>query len=96
MTFDTRLRSRTTRMRLDAGDEGEQYLEDGLNLLEVKAGGAIPLWLVEFLSGEGLFKIHFSKVGVAYERLCAQQHEARVAKPEPLWGAVPVPALSFA
>ncbi|MBR3314807.1 MAG: polyphosphate polymerase domain-containing protein [Atopobiaceae bacterium] len=97
MTFDTHLRSRTARMRLDAGDEGEQYLEDGLNLLEVKAGGAIPLWLVEFFSGEGIFKVHFSKVGVAYERLCAQQRAARCARDSKLgWGMAPVPTLSFA
>lgn len=68
MTFDRRIRSRTTDMRLDSTDVAEQYLEDGLNLLEVKAGGAVPLWLAEFFSGEGIFKTRFSKVGMAWQR----------------------------
>lgn len=68
MTFDRRIRSRTSQLRLDATDEAEQYLDDGLALLEVKAGGAIPLWLVEYLSGEGLRKVRFSKVGAVWQR----------------------------
>lgn len=68
MTFDKRVRSRTSNLRLDATDAADQFLEDGLNLLEVKAGGAIPLWLVEFFSGEGIRKVSFSKVGMAWRR----------------------------
>lgn len=68
MTFDRRVRSRNSNLRLDATDKAEQYLDDGLTLLEVKAGGAIPLWLVEFLSGEGIRKVSFSKVGMAWQR----------------------------
>ena len=40
MTFDRRVRARDHDLRLDAGDEAKQLLEDGLTLLEVKAGGA--------------------------------------------------------
>lgn len=68
MTFDRRVRCREHDLRLDAGDEGEQYLEDGRSILEVKAGGAVPLWLVRFLSEEGLYRTHFSKIGVAWNR----------------------------
>ena len=81
MTFDRRVRSRTTDMRLDSTDAGEQYLDDGLSLLEVKAGGAIPLWLVEFLSGEGIRKISFSKVGTAYQRLLEQDLRREAQRP---------------
>jgi len=85
MTFDRRIRSRTTDMRLDVSSDGEQYLEDGLNLLEVKAGGAIPLWLTEYLNGEGLFKARFSKVGVAWQRelektLAARKQDALIPR----------------
>lgn len=66
MTFDRRVRSRTYDLRLDSSDHGTQLLDDGLSILEVKAGGAIPLWLVEFMTGEGIYKCSFSKVGVAY------------------------------
>lgn len=67
MTFDRRVRSRTHDLRLDATDEADQFLEDGLTLLEVKAGGAVPLWLVEYFSGEGIYKTRFSKVGMAWQ-----------------------------
>ncbi len=96
MTFDTRVRSRTTNLRLDATDEAEQFLEDGLNLLEVKAGGAVPLWLVEFFSGEGIYKTRFSKVGMAWERELKEELErARRARHlTPVWqrGYAAIPA----
>lgn len=68
MTFDRRVRYRTEELCLTAHDAGEQYLEDGLILLEVKAAGAMPLWLTEFLGEERLFKTRFSKVGIAWQR----------------------------
>ena len=68
MTFDQRIRSRTYDMNLTSSDEGELLLPDGLTLLEVKAAGAIPLWLVDFFCEERIYKVTFSKVGKAYER----------------------------
>ena len=105
MTFDRRVRYRTHDLRLDVSDEGEQYLEDGLSLLEVKAGGAMPLWLSEFLSGEGLFKVHFSKVGVAYKRMLERQgllrgvpdlRKARSRDLAPAYLPVPSSSIAFA
>ena len=72
MTFDRRVRYRTNDLCLWSHDRGFQYLDDGLSLLEVKAGGAIPLWLTTFLADEGLFKTHFSKVGIAWQRELAR------------------------
>ena len=69
MTFDRRIRTRNTDLRLDLTDEADQYLDDDLTLLEVKAGGAIPLWLVKFFSAEGIRKVSFSKVGMAWQRV---------------------------
>ena len=73
MTFDKKVRTRTHDMVLTATDEADQILDDGLNLLEVKAGGAIPMWLVSFLSAEGIRKVSFSKVGCAWQRELARQ-----------------------
>ncbi|MDO4797333.1 MAG: polyphosphate polymerase domain-containing protein [Coriobacteriales bacterium] len=98
MTFDRRVRSRTSNLRLDATDVADQFLEDGLNLLEVKAGGAIPLWLVEFLSGEGIRKVRFSKVGMAWRRQLeaelAMRRQASASHLASAWGLpyVSVPA----
>ena len=80
MTFDRRVRSRLNDLCLHHTDEADQFLDDGLTLLEVKAGGAIPLWLVEFLSGEGIYKVKFSKVGMAWKhQLEAELLKRRVA-----------------
>lgn len=79
MTFDRRVRSRTTDLRLDASDDAEQYLQDGQSLLEVKAGGAVPLWLTEFLCKEGLYKTSFSKVGMAWQRELSKAMGRRAA-----------------
>lgn len=83
MTFDRRVRSRTYDLRLDATDQAHQYLDDDLALLEVKAAGAIPLWLVEFLSGEGIRKVSFSKVGMAWRRVLEEELARRRAVQRP-------------
>lgn len=79
MTFDRRIRTRDHDLRIDVSDAGEQYLDDDLTLLEVKAGGAIPLWLVEFLSGEGIRKVSFSKVGMAWQRQLSRARKRRLS-----------------
>jgi hypothetical protein len=78
MTFDQRIRSRTYDMNLTSSDEGELLLPDGLTLLEVKAAGAIPLWLVDFFCEEKIYKVTFSKVGKAYERELKRGLEVRL------------------
>lgn len=82
MTFDRHVRSRTTRLRLTATDEARHILGDGLSLLEVKAGGAIPLWLTAFLADEGLYKTSFSKVGMAWRQTLEAQLAGHALKGE--------------
>lgn len=72
MTFDRRVRYRTQDMDLSMGDEGTQILPDGKVLLEVKCVGAMPLWLVRFLSKERIYKTSFSKYGTAYQQMVTQ------------------------
>ena len=82
MTFDVRVRVRWDRLTLSEDSRGEQILPNGQNLLEVKAGGAMPLWLARFLSEERIFKASFSKYGYAYQRRLAEElAEARAASP---------------
>lgn len=84
MTFDRRVRYRTDALTLSRSDSGRQILPDGMVLLEVKATGAMPLWLSQFLSSEGLFKTSFSKYGLVYETILS---ERPVAHEEPGEGA---------
>lgn len=76
ITFDRRVRYRTGDLDLASGDAGTQILPDGQVLLEVKCLGAMPLWLVRFLSAERIYKTTFSKYGTAYAL-----EQARAVKP---------------
>jgi hypothetical protein len=66
MTFDRRVRVRWDHLTLDWSDHGRQVLPDGQSILEVKTSKAMPLWLVRFLSEEGIRKTTWSKYGTAY------------------------------
>ena len=61
MTLDRNVRYRTEDLRLSSAFGGREVLAPGQTLLEVKAEGAVPLWLVELLNREGIHKQSFSK-----------------------------------
>lgn len=99
MTFDRGLRYRTTELDLCSGDHGEPLLPADQSILEVKTAKAMLLWLVRFLSAEGLRKVSFSKIGRAYQReLCRVPSVRRApqAANEPAGGFVAVPVGAFA
>lgn len=66
MTLDRNVRCRTGNLNLSSPFGGRDILEPGQTLLEVKAEGAVPLWLVELLTREQIYKQSFSKYGRAY------------------------------
>jgi len=66
MTFDTNVKYRTDELTLKAKDSGTRITADDQVLMEVKAGGAIPIWFTRILTEEGLFPQSFSKYGTAY------------------------------
>ena len=68
VTFDRNIRWREDRLSLSEDTDGEQLLEPGTSLMEVKCAGAMPLWLVRELSAMRLFKTSFSKYGTAWVR----------------------------
>lgn len=69
VTMDWDARFRTTELDLYAPVDGRQILEPELSVLEVKASGGIPLWMMELLSRLQLRKQSFSKYGSAYQLL---------------------------
>jgi hypothetical protein len=69
MTLDRNVRYRTDDLSLAAPFGGREILKPGQTLLEVKAEGAVPIWLVDILSREGIHKQSFSKYGRAYEQM---------------------------
>ena len=68
ITFDTNVRARDTDCRLENGAQGEYLLPEDVILMEIKTGGAMPVWLAQALSQCGILPGRFSKYGTAYLR----------------------------
>lgn len=66
ITFDRNIRTRRDNLRLEWGDEGEQLLEKGQVLMEIKTPTSIPLWLTEILTRLEIKNNSFSKYGTEY------------------------------
>ena len=66
MTFDRSILWRTTDLSLKSGIYGRPVLPETSVLMEVKTAAAIPLWLIEVLSKNKIYKTSFSKYGTAY------------------------------
>ncbi len=73
ITFDQEILWRDTDVNLHSLVGGEPLLQNGQVLMEVKCAGAIPLWLVDFLTMHHIFKTSFSKYGNAFRRICLRE-----------------------
>lgn len=69
ITFDENILSRNTELSFDRGIYGTPLLENKMTLMEVKTSGAIPLWMVHWLSQNKVYSSSFSKYGTAYYRM---------------------------
>ena len=75
ITFDENLKFRDTNLKLNKTKRDKIYFKDKQNIImEVKANGVLPLWLVEILSKNKLYPQQFSKVGRAYQKLRKEQN----------------------
>ncbi len=68
ISFDKDIRARMYELDLLKGDYGEALIEPDMRLMEIKAVGGYPLWLVDILSDLEIRKSRFSKYGKAYMR----------------------------
>ncbi len=68
VTFDRNIQSRTHDLDLSIPPSGEQLLEPDQWLMELKAPGAVPLWLSEALTSLRIYPTSFSKYGKIYSR----------------------------
>ncbi len=68
VSFDKDIRTRSYDLNLLNGDYGEALIEPDMRLMEIKAVGGYPLWLVKILSDCEIRKSRFSKYGKAYMR----------------------------
>ncbi len=66
ITIDQNIRSRSERLVLSAGDDGE-ILDGRRYLMEIKVQQSYPIWLVQILSKLEIYPISFSKYGTIYK-----------------------------
>ncbi len=68
VTFDRNIQSRTYDLDLAIPPSGEQLLTPDQWLMELKAPGAVPLWLSDALTRLAIYPNSFSKYGKVYAR----------------------------
>lgn len=66
ITFDRNIRFREYDMDLSLEPYGRDILDNDYSLMEIKAAGAMPVWLVKILSQYQIRQTSFSKYGRAY------------------------------
>lgn len=66
ITFDKNIRTRRYDLKLELGDYGENLLNEGQWLMEIKTENSIPFWLTKLLSDNKIFRTSFSKYGTEY------------------------------
>ena len=70
ITFDEKLKYRDKNLSLSKAKHDKIYFKDKKNIImEVKARGALPLWLVKVMSENKIYPEQFSKVGKIYEKV---------------------------
>ena len=77
LTFDENILWRDCDLSLSMGVYGAPLLPAGQVLMELKTGGAIPLWMTELLTQNHIYHTSFSKYGSAYREMLAQKHNER-------------------
>lgn len=73
ITMDWNICYRIHDVDLKIPPSGEQLLQPGQTLVEIKAPGTMPMWLARVLSENQIRQISFSKYGTAYQRLLREQ-----------------------
>lgn len=70
VTFDANLRYRMDNLTFESGAEGKKFFHDKQNIiLEIKASGGMPLWLVSALNELKIYPQSFSKYGKVYKQM---------------------------
>lgn len=74
ITFDRNIHFRTDDLSLESLPGGRFVIRPGESIMEIKAAGAMPLWLTAILTEADAKRTPFSKYGTAYQLL---QKESR-------------------
>ncbi len=66
ITFDRNIHFRTDDLSLQSLPGGRFVIRPGESIMEIKASGAMPLWLTALLTQANAQRTSFSKIGTAY------------------------------
>ena len=69
ITFDENVLCRQNEITFKTYVGGVPILEEDKVLMEIKSSGGMPMWMVDILSREKIYKTSFSKYGTAYQRI---------------------------
>lgn len=69
VTFDENILCRQDELSLSSQVFGEAILPEGKIIMELKCSGGLPIWMVDLLSKEKIYKTSFSKYGTAYRNI---------------------------
>lgn len=75
ITFDRNICCRTGDLSLQSLPGGRFVIRPGESILEIKAAGAMPLWLTALLTQANAQRTSFSKYGTAYQMLLEEGNE---------------------
>lgn len=75
ITFDRNICFRTDDLSLQSLPGGRFVIRPGESILEIKAAGAMPLWLTALLTQANAQRASFSKYGTAYRMLLEEGNE---------------------
>ena len=78
LTLDENIRWRTEDIDLGGSAMGSMILPRDAVLMELKSPGGYPMWMVRFLSENGIYKTSFSKYGAAYRQMTARKNEGGI------------------
>ena len=74
ITFDENLKYRNTDLSFIKKASDKKYFREEKNvIMEIKAHGVMPLWLVKVLSENKIFPERFSKIGKIYEKITRKE-----------------------
>ena len=94
ITFDTNIRWRTRDLDLPLGGQGQEIMDKGQVLMELKIAGSVPLELSALFSELHIYQTSFSKYGKGFEILCGEDPAILMPAPLPASACTAAPAKS--
>jgi len=82
VSFDRNIRTRRNDLALERGTHGDELLDKGEWLMEIKTSKAYPVWLCKLLSENKIYPTSFSKYGEEYKEYlkCSNQFSYQVVE----------------